>query len=62
MGFLRGLRVVREGWRCRGGGEGLFAETGETLFVFQDETFVACVDVDGFDAAVSVDSDCVHEP
>lgn len=54
VAFLRGESVMR-------GGEGVFGEAGEALFVFEEEALVAGVDIDCFDAAVGVDAHCVHE-
>lgn len=44
------------GWRV-----GVLEVSEEALFVFEEEAFVAGVDVDGLDAAVGVDAHGLHE-
>lgn len=36
-------------------------QTGEALFVLEEKAFVACVEVDGFDAAVCIETHGPHE-
>lgn len=58
---VRGGRVVVCWWRVRGCVGGGLEKAREALLVFEGEALVAGVDVDGFDAAVSVDADGVHK-